>query len=421
MRRLFLRALLVMAVLAGTLLPATGAFAAYIDVPSSYWDYTAITYVATTRTWMQDYGTSSFKPTTIEIRKYLARALVRAFVPAETPDTSIVFADLSSTDPFYPYAAIAVKHKWLVTYTGGYFKPGANATVRDTDRALTRALNMDTALQGLANVHQAGGTVYTLPWYFPFVQLAHALGLHYNHSTESMDIRQSSSIRRDEVAYSLWKAKTLTSSKISSMSKFDDVSLPTLDPTLANQLARQRLTQYALSQVGFPYIWGGEWNAKSPTGYCCGSQPQGGFDCSGFVWWVMKKYEDGYNSAQFRSYAGWSLHQRTSSTMAQYTSTKIGFSGLRIGDLMFFSSNGGKTYVDVNHVGIYLGNGWMANSASSVDGVALDWVGTATSNSASPTYWFNNFVWGRRLIGVTTTIAASQTATNSQLLAGDSR
>jgi cell wall-associated NlpC family hydrolase len=420
-RRVSLRALLVMAVLAGTLLPATAAFAAYSDVPSSYWDYTAITYVATTHPWMQDFGTSSFKPTAIETRKYLARALVKAFVPTEAPDTSISFTDLPSTNPFYPYAAITVKHGWLLTDTGGYFKPDASLLVRDMDRALTRALKLDTALQGLANVHQAAGTVYTLSTYFPFVQLAHALGLHYNHSTESMDIQQSSMIRRDEVAYSLWKAKTLTSSKRSSMSKFNNVSLPTLDPNVANQAAQQKLTQYALSQSGFPYIWGGEWNAQSPAGYCCGTQPQGGFDCSGFVWWVMKKAEDGYNSAQFRSYAGWSLHQRTSSTMAQYTSTKIGFSALQAGDLMFFSSNGGKTYADVNHVGIYLGNGWMANSASSVDGVALDWAGTATSNATSPTYWFNNFVWGRRLMGVVATIAASQPATASQLKAGDSR
>jgi cell wall-associated NlpC family hydrolase len=292
--------------------------------------------------------------------------------------------------------------------------------VRDTDRALTRALNLDAALQGLGNVHQAGGTTYTLPSYFPWVQLAHALGLHYNHTTESMDIQQSASIRRDEVAYSLWKAKTLSSSKLASMSKFNDVTLPTFDPSNATQAAQQQLTQYALSQSGFPYIWGGEWNTKSPSGYCCGSQPQGGFDCSGFVWWTMKKYEDGYNSAQFRSYPGWSLHQRTSSTMAQYTTTKIGFSGLQPGDLMFFSSNGGKTYADVNHVGIYLGNGWMANSASSVDGVALDWVGTATSNATSPTYWFNNYVWGRRLIG-TTSSASSTKATAAQLLGGDSR
>jgi hypothetical protein len=102
------------------LLPATAAFAAYSDVPSSYWDSTAITYVATSHTWMQDYGTSSFKPATIEIRKHLGRALVKAFVPNETPDTSIAFTDLPSTDPFYRYAAVSVKHSWLVTYSGDF-------------------------------------------------------------------------------------------------------------------------------------------------------------------------------------------------------------------------------------------------------------------------------------------------------------
>ena len=41
----------------------------------------------------------------------------------------------------------------------------------------------------------------------------------------------------------------------------------------------------------------------------------------------------------------------------------------------------------------------MIHSASSVDGVVLEWVGTATSNASSPTYYFTNFVWGRRLLG----------------------
>jgi cell wall-associated NlpC family hydrolase len=420
MRRLLLRLLVVNAVLGGLLLPATAAFA-FSDVSSSYWDYTAITYVATNRNWMRDYGTSTFKPGTAEIRKYLARALVRAFVPTETPDTSITFPDLPSTDSFYKYAAITTKHGWLATDASGNFRPTANVIVRDTDRALTRALNLDAVLQGLANVHQASGTTYTLPSYFPHVQLAHALGLHYNHSTESMDVQQSTPMRRDEVAYSLWKAKTLTSSKLSSMSRFQNVSLPTLDPTNATQAAKQKLTKYALSQVGSPYIWGGEWNKVSPSGYCCGYQPQGGFDCSGFIWWVMKRYEDGYNSAQFRSYAGWSIHQRTSSTMAQNTTTKLGWTGLQIGDLMFFASNGRKTYSDVDHVGFYLGNGWMAHSASSNDGPALQWVGTATSNATSPTWYFTKFVWGRRLIGVAATTTSIQSMTASQLKAGDSR
>jgi cell wall-associated NlpC family hydrolase len=397
MRRVSLRLLLTTTVLATMLLPAEAAFAAYSDVPSSYWDYTAITYVATTNTWMQDYGASTFKPTSVEIRKYLARALVRAFVPTEAPDTSIAFADLSATDPFYPYAAIAAKHRWLPKFTGGYFRPDSSVTVRHLDRALTRALNLGAAITGLSNVHEADGTRYALGSWFPFLQLAHALGLHYNHSDNTMDIQPTSSMRRDEVAYSLWKAKTLSSWKLSSMARFQDVTLPDVDPTVAKQLAQQQLTRFALSQAGFPYIYAGEWNGASPSGYCCGYQPQGGFDCSGFVWWAMKKYEDGYNAAQYRPYAGWSIHQRSSSTMAQYTTTKITYANLQIGDLMFSASNGGKAYSDVDHVGIYLGNGWMAHAASSADGVVLEWVGTATSNAAAPTYYFSHFLWGRRL------------------------
>jgi len=183
-------------------------------------------------------------------------------------------------------------------------------------------------------------------------------------------------------------------------SGYADIELPVLTN------AMRHVVHFGLRYIGYPYIYAGEWNKASPSGYCCGYQPQGGFDCSGFTWWVMKKYEDGYNSAQFRSYAGWSIHQRSSSTMAQYTTTKIAFAYLHIGDLMFFSSNGGKTYSDVNHVGIYIGNGWMVHSSSSVDGVVLEWVGTPDSNSSSPTYYFTNFVWGRRLIGASTKISA---------------
>jgi cell wall-associated NlpC family hydrolase len=391
MRPLPLRVLLFVAVMVGLLFPAQSALA-FTDVPSTYWDSAAITYVATTHPWMQDYGASTFKPATVEIRKFMARSLVRAFAPADTADPAITFTDLSTTDPFYLYANVATKRGWLPKMADGSWKPDGNVTIRDLDRALARALNLGAAIQGLANIHQAGGTKYALPYWFPFLQLAHALGLHYNHSDEATDVQPTTAARRDEVAYSLWKASTLPSWKLSSMSVFNDVVLPTLDPANATQAVQQQLTLYALKQVGFPYIYAGEWNKVSPSGYCCGYQPQGGFDCSGFTWWVVKKYESGYNAAQYRTYPGWSLPQRSSSSMAQYTTTKIGFAGLRIGDLMFFSSNGGKTYADVNHVGVYVGNGWMMHSSSSVDGVVLEWVGNATT----PTYYFNNFVWGRR-------------------------
>jgi len=179
------------------------------------------------------------------------------------------------------------------------------------------------------------------------------------------------------------------------------VALPTLDPTNAGQLAQQQLTQYAINQVGYPYIWGGEWNKASPVGYCCGTQPQGGFDCSGFVWWTLKKYEDGYNAAQYRVYPGWSIHDRSSSYMAENAPTHIAFANLAIGNLMFFASDGGPTWQDVDHVGIYVGNNWMMHSTDG--GPQLQYVGSG--------WYYDNFVWGRGLKANSSSRVASTGAT----------
>jgi peptidoglycan DL-endopeptidase LytE len=105
----------------------------------------------------------------------------------------------------------------------------------------------------------------------------------------------------------------------------------------------------------------------------------------------MKRYEDGYNAAQFHpDYAGWSIPQRTSSDMAANTSTKVTWSNLRIGDLMFFSSTGGTSASSVDHVGIYLGNNWMIHSSGSNDGVALEPVASG---------WYpDHFVYARRIL-----------------------
>ena len=355
MRPLSRRILAVGALVVAVLIPAKAALA-FTDVPSTYWDYTQIQYVAP---WMSDYGSSSFQPATLEPRSYVARSMVKMFAPTEPIDSTIHFSDLSGTDPMYPYANVATKLGWIPPYPDGTWRPTATFTKSLFDQAVTLALKLQTPLTGLLNIHQANGTKYTVPSRWQNMQLAAYLRLHYNHSDESLDLQSSTLMKRDEVAYSLWRAKTLASWEISGTSIFDTVALPTLDPTNAGQLAQQQLTQYAINQVGYPYIWGGEWNKASPVGYCCGTQPQGGFDCSGFVWWTLKKYEDGYNAAQYRVYPGWSIHDRSSSYMAENAPTHIAFANLAIGNLMFFASDGGPTWQDVDHVGIYVGNNWM--------------------------------------------------------------
>ena len=362
-------------------LPARAAFA-FSDVPRSYWDMPQIRFAAITHTWMQDYGRDLFYPTRLETRSFLARTLVTVYAPEEPVDPSIHFSDLADDDPFYPYANVAVKLGWLGTYSQQRWAGGAPVRTFVFDKAIVLAMGtLSEPLAGLASIHQSDGTPYAVGATFPHQQLARWLGLHFDHGDERLDLGSRTRMKRDEVAYSLWAALTLPSWRIDAAQKFADVTLP-----VATSMQR-KVTSYALNKVGYPYIYAGEWGARSPSGYCCGYQPQGGFDCSGFVWWVLKKNEDGYNAAQFRDYAGWSLPQRSSYEMAEFTKTKLTWRQLKPGNVMMFADDGGTRWQDVSHVGIYLGNGWMMHSTRG--GPQLQWAGDG--------YYRDHFVWGRAL------------------------
>ena len=75
--------------------------------------------------------------------------------------------------------------------------------------------------------------------------------------------------------------------------------------------------------------------------------------------------------------------------MARATPSKIAFANLRTGDLMLFADCGGGTWSNADHVGVYLGNGWMVHSTGSNAGVAIEWAGDG--------WWRDHFLWGRRL------------------------
>ena len=99
--------------------------------------------------------------------------------------------------------------------------------------------------------------------------------------------------------------------------------------------------------------------------------------------------------------------------MAHNTATHVPFGQLRVGDLMFFASDGGSNWSDVDHVAIYLGNDWMVHSASSNDGVLLESV-------SSTTYYYGEFVFGRHVIGVSSA-PSHGSVTKHTLLEGDAR
>ena len=118
---------------------------------------------------------------------------------------------------------------------------------------------------------------------------------------------------------------------------------------------RQKIVDFALQYEGYRYVYGGE------------SLAEGGFDCSGFVYYV------------FKSNFGYSMH-RTASTQYAYDGRKISKSELQPGDLVFFSDNGSS----VTHVGIYIGNNKIIHASTPSTGVIIS---DLNSSYYARTYW----------------------------------
>ncbi|MGH2740017.1 MAG: NlpC/P60 family protein [Actinomycetota bacterium] len=358
--------------------PANG----FSDVPQNYWAEEAINYVAADRDWLRDYGNGEFRPEELLTRRQEAHALVLAFAPDEEPDPQLVFTDLPPTDPSYRYANVAVKLRWM-TAENGAFRPDDPVTKESLDGALTRALGLKRELRGLRKIQTADGTRLSRPPGFPQLVLAHELGLHFNHPTdaEARELLPSTNVLRADAAYGLFRAATAVGTwRMSSLERYRSVVLATMTP---EQLP---VAEFALAHVGYPYVWGGEWNAPTANGYCCGGQPQGGFDCSGFAWWVLREPTDSWDNTAYRPYQGWPLPERRSRDMAAATRKKIGFGKLQPLDLMFFAGETG----DVNHAGLYLGSEWMVHSSGGGGGVSLGWLDDG--------YYRERFTWARRLI-----------------------
>ena len=103
------------------------------------------------------------------------------------------------------------------------------------------------------------------------------------------------------------------------------------DPEFASML------QEAEKYLGTPYVWGG-------------SSPETGFDCSGYVCWVLNE-------------SGWDVGRTTANGLWQQ-STKISEQEAKPGDLVFFE--GAYDTPGASHVGIYVGDGMMISAGDPI-------------------------------------------------------
>lgn len=357
------------------------------DVPKGHWARRAIDHVAATHGWMRDFkqtpdGTYPFRPTNLETRRHFARSVVRALAKDAAADPGVAFADLPENDRFYPFASIAVANGWLHPDGEGNFRPLDAVTMRDVHRTLVLVLGLGDLAAGADALHMRDGTAIETPKGFGTTLIGMKLGLRFNHGDETLDVpRPTAALTRAEVAWSIYRATTLPSYVAAGLAPYARMELPNLSGKIL------RVVNFAVRYVGYPYVWGGEWAEAKTSGYCCGFQPIGGFDCSGLTWWVMKRAAAGWDNTPPREYRGWDLPQRTSAQMAA-VGGRVRWEDLEPGDLLLYDGNGDGT---VDHVDTYIGRGWAVDSGSSNAGVTL-------------TYVFNNwyedhFVKGRRIVG----------------------
>ncbi len=127
--------------------------------------------------------------------------------------------------------------------------------------------------------------------------------------------------------------------------------------TVAPSATGAQILAEARKYLGTPYVYGG----ASPSG----------FDCSGFVYYVLKQL--GYSP--YRTPAD------------QYRmGTSVSKSQLQPGDIVFFAN----TYASgISHVGIYAGNGQFIHSPNSRS--------TVSYSDLTSGYWANHYYGARRM------------------------
>jgi cell wall-associated NlpC family hydrolase len=255
---------------------------------------------------------------------------------------------------------------------------GAPVTIAQLDARLVQMLGLADAAAQFSRATRAAGLPVSGRYGTEVV--ARLLGLRPNHPAllDSLELLPSDPATRAEAAYSAaqilrlrgWEATTVRAGAAA-------FAVP---PLTAWQ---KRLLATAVWLIGYPYIWGGTSEAPETL---FGVSSRGGFDCSGFVWRVYKlqAYPDEGGLAG-------TLRARTTYEMSAEVprAQRVPFPQLEPADVLFFGAHGPRSKpAEVDHAGIYLGNGWFIHS--SANGVAL----------ASLQGWYRDrFAWARRPLG----------------------
>jgi len=367
-------------------------------------------------------------------RVLLAMAALVCLVPAQASAATLTIQDVKPG--FFAHQQIywVVSHDWLGVHANHTFTPGDDATrqsaarvlamlnqqqnaqpmasdpygqavdagwigagsgPRDTitqlqfDRGVVRVMGLSNDVTHLARITGADGWRPKLRKGFGTEQIVRDIGARWNipFGADSWETWPGSTMLRANLAIEAYQLAHLSPYWGYAVSTQLNVvhQLPKYPPL------KQAVLGNAFRWAGAPYIWGGTSDHPQTL---FGLPAAGGFDCSGFVWWVMKRsYTAGGTTWDGTSQIPW----RTTYDMAAHVpvSKRIIYRNLKPGDILFWSSDPHGIHTasgTVYHTGIYLGNGWTINSHGSGAGVTIDYMAPGAG-------WYHDaFAFGWRVM-----------------------
>jgi len=256
--------------------------------------------------------------------------------------------------------------------------PAAKVTMAALDARLVAALGLtDSAKLFTQSARTAG---LAPPSRFGTEAVARLLGLRINHpaALDAIELSPGQPATHAEAAYSAARMLQLGEADTQGVR---ELAASFVLPALTSW--QTKVLKTAVRFIGYPYVWGGESEFPQSPLWPFGPQVHGGFDCSGFVWRVYK----------LQAYPGGSalagtLKGRTTFAMSGEvpSAKRIPFARLKPADVLFWGAAGPRSKpAQVDHTGIYLGDGWFIHSSG--NGVAL----------APLSGWYKQrFAWARR-------------------------
>jgi cell wall-associated NlpC family hydrolase len=360
----------------------------YSDVPASHWAHDFIASVtnraAAGHRLLDDYG-KQYKPERAITRELLARSIVLASGHYGDDIKATEIADVPKGHRYYTVIQLAVHEGYMGVDKDGNFRPAEKVSAAAAETAVIRWLKEKYASYNWSLL----STLLPSRWQ---PNTAWKTGARFNHSTngDGHEVTPAEPIDRAEVAYMFYRAyKVAGDWRLYGLAGFKTVTFPPLSDR------QKQIVKFALKYVGYPYIWGGEYPTRNSP---YGTQKAGGFDCSGFVFYVMKMHF-GYNSI--------TVNQRGAHDMAAVAKPRITRDKLKCGDLIFFGPKGPQSSVgSIYHAALYLGRGWFIHSTGSSDGVTL-----GSLNNSS--YYKSMFAWGRRVLKASELVVPSPSPSSS--------